>query len=932
MPDEAIIQTLIMTSTVIKKQTSGEEDPKIPAYKKLPPIPNQQKMMNRKVISPASVSVDFNAPNVQSKQVLGGKVSVRKGSADSTKSETVKSPASQKAANKRSSPLGSGVKSGVRLNGEVASDLSSSGIELIGYKMTNGQLTSSTGKMPVPQQASDWTPLSSELPPCRICGDKASGLHYGVNTCEACKAFFRRTLKKSTINFQCTCTPEEKALGTDEPRKTTCPKCRYERCIKTGMSKDAIKIGRYTISRKRQNDREVKTLKSGEKTEGVRRASESSKSTSSSSPYSTSQSVSSPEELSSDITSLSLQEKKMISSAKKRRHDEEDGLLYQSLTNSIFKSLMENNKLKPPAVSLNQTLSPVEQLLTSDNDSDTKISPMEQLFTSHRITTTDLSSSDGEVNMPNIDHLVSVNEEEEAFSPLAQIFETYGPFSDEFSPVENLFTQPIVSNTVSSTGSVHVDSDIQIVPGHNGISEHIGEVPYDSVGEEALTTALLGIYDGSEINSKNRGSEQLHDSKLMEESPIENLLKAPVTLMTESPAFTEMENNYSSEVYNANTGHPVNGTLLENNTINGDISQNIQILENGYHQVNGENVPGQLEGNTFIASKANMIEEPVSSDRECNEGYFTGKEVNNENQTDNLEDLLIQEQQLARLENPAVHVGDNMSVKEATQLILTLGQAAGVLFESAKKMSCEEIKKRHAAYLEQYVTKMQVFGNMSNISKEEYLEFYKQTGIDIDNRQEILIEALKYMEESIGKLVKFAKAIPGFSELDIDDQVNLVKAGRFEFWVIIMPGSRGCRKSGYQVATAPWNKEYHIDELGKLYPLEYLDRKVSIMNEFQDIKLSAEETILIKAIILTFPDRCELKEPEKVEYLHNRLIACFLFLLANRPPSKLITVQSVMATLFKIRHLAAWDTQIIQEMFEVWPVTTNHQLVKEFVT
>ncbi len=25
------------------------------------------------------------------------------------------------------------------------------------------------------------------LPPCRICGDKASGFHYGANTCEACK-------------------------------------------------------------------------------------------------------------------------------------------------------------------------------------------------------------------------------------------------------------------------------------------------------------------------------------------------------------------------------------------------------------------------------------------------------------------------------------------------------------------------------------------------------------------------------------------------------------------------------------------------------------------------------------------------------------------------------------------------------------------------
>ena len=29
--------------------------------------------------------------------------------------------------------------------------------------------------------------LGHELPPCRVCGCKASGFHYGANTCEACK-------------------------------------------------------------------------------------------------------------------------------------------------------------------------------------------------------------------------------------------------------------------------------------------------------------------------------------------------------------------------------------------------------------------------------------------------------------------------------------------------------------------------------------------------------------------------------------------------------------------------------------------------------------------------------------------------------------------------------------------------------------------------
>ena len=74
---------------------------------------------------------------------------------------------------------------------------------------------------------------------CVVCGDKSSGKHYGVFTCEGCKSFFKRSIRRN-LSYACR---GFKNCPVDIQHRNHCQYCRLKKCMKVGMRKD----GKFTL-------------------------------------------------------------------------------------------------------------------------------------------------------------------------------------------------------------------------------------------------------------------------------------------------------------------------------------------------------------------------------------------------------------------------------------------------------------------------------------------------------------------------------------------------------------------------------------------------------------------------------------------------------------------------------------------------------------
>ncbi|CAH1250382.1 NR1H4 [Branchiostoma lanceolatum] len=71
---------------------------------------------------------------------------------------------------------------------------------------------------------------------CTICGDKATGYHYGAFSCEGCKGFFRRAFLRGHVK-KC---PTGGSCEMDLYMRRKCPDCRLRRCKTMGMRPECL--------------------------------------------------------------------------------------------------------------------------------------------------------------------------------------------------------------------------------------------------------------------------------------------------------------------------------------------------------------------------------------------------------------------------------------------------------------------------------------------------------------------------------------------------------------------------------------------------------------------------------------------------------------------------------------------------------------------
>ncbi|XP_012735788.1 peroxisome proliferator-activated receptor alpha b [Fundulus heteroclitus] len=180
--------------------------------------------------------------------------------------------------------------------------------------------------------------------------------------------------------------------------------------------------------------------------------------------------------------------------------------------------------------------------------------------------------------------------------------------------------------------------------------------------------------------------------------------------------------------------------------------------------------------------------------------------------------------------------------------------------------------------------------------------------------------------ETVTELTEFAKSVPGFSSLDLNDQVTLLKYGVYEALFAMLASSMN--KDGLLVAYGSGfiTREF-LKSLRRPFS-DMMEPKFQFAMKFNSLELDDSDLALFVAAIICCGDRPGLVNVAHIEVMQESIVHVLqLHLLANHPDDTFL-FPKLLQKLADLRQLVTEHAQLVQEIKKTED-TSLHPLLQE---
>lgn len=227
----------------------------------------------------------------------------------------------------------------------------------------------------------------------------------------------------------------------------------------------------------------------------------------------------------------------------------------------------------------------------------------------------------------------------------------------------------------------------------------------------------------------------------------------------------------------------------------------------------------------------------------------------------------------------------------------------------------EMLPEREQNFLEQRELRQEVFGPMKPLPRDEYAHILQTTGIDIDGRKEMFQAEIPHIEQSIRRFITFAKSIPGFSRTPVEDQISIIKNGKFEAWMIMTNGAFNPKHKLYATSSG---RIVDFEEMTRFNDEDIVDSLFQIQARIRKLGLTQEEACILGALAVMLTDDCVIKEVAVVEQSQELLLQCLLYLFQKNGYSEMMHFAESVSCLTQLRTLKKYHFQAAENMMKEW--------------